>query len=95
MVITVVAKVQPHNKVPEFEQHLSAGCAVMAMQMAAQAQGFGGMWRSGPLMYSRALHEALGLAEQDQIVGFLYLGTPATALRQPTLVASADFVRWL
>ena len=39
MVITVVAKVQPHNKVPEFEQHLSAGCAVMAMQMAAQAQG--------------------------------------------------------
>ena len=41
-------------------------------------------------MYSRALHEALGLAEQDQIVGFLYLGTPATALRQPTLVASAD-----
>jgi nitroreductase len=95
MVITVVAKVHSHNKVPEFEQHLSAGCAVMAMQMAAQAQGFGGMWRSGPLMYSRALHEALGLAEQDQIVGFLYLGTPATALRQPTLVASADFVRWL
>jgi nitroreductase len=95
MVITVVAKVTSHNKVPDFEQHLAAGCAVMAMQMAAQAQGFGGIWRSGPLMYSRALHELLGLAAQDQIVGFLYVGTPATSLRQPTLVASADFVRWL
>lgn len=95
LVITVVAKVTPHNKVPDFEQHLSAGCAVMAMQMAAQAQGFGGIWRSGPLMYSRKLHELLGLNEQDQIVGFLYLGTPATSLRIPSFVHSADFVRWI
>lgn len=93
LVITVVAKVTPHNKVPEFEQHLSAGCAVMAMQMAAQAQGFGGIWRSGPLMYSRKLHELLGLNERDQIVGFLYLGTPATSLRIPSFANSADFVR--
>ncbi|WP_024871463.1 NAD(P)H nitroreductase [Tolumonas lignilytica] len=95
LVITVVAKVTPHNKVPDFEQHLAAGCAVMAMQMAAQAQGFGGIWRSGPLMYSRKLHELLGLAEQDQIVGFLYLGTPATTLREPSFVNSAEFVRWV
>ena len=95
LVITVVAKVTPHNKVPDFEQHLSAGCAVMAMQMAAQAQGFGGIWRSGPLMYSRKLHELLRLNEQDQIVGFLYLGTPATSLRIPSFVHSADFVRWI
>lgn len=95
LVITVVAKVKAHSKVPPFEQHLSAGCAVMAMQMAAQAQGFGGIWRSGPLMYSRKLHESLGLEEQDQIVGFLYLGTPATSLRMPSFVDSAEFVRWI
>ena len=95
LVITVAARVQPHNKVPAFEQHLSAGCAVMAMQMAAQAQGFGGIWRSGPLMYSRKLHELLRLNEQDQIVGFLYLGTPATSLRIPSFVNSAEFVRWI
>lgn len=95
LVITVVAKVTPHNKVPDLEQHLSAGCAVMAMQMAAQALGFGGIWRSGPLMYSRKLHALLGLNEQDQIVGFLYLGTPATSLRIPSFVNSADFVRWI
>ncbi|MCV5837933.1 nitroreductase family protein, partial [Escherichia coli] len=46
MVITVIAKVTEHEKVPALEQHLSAGCAVQAMQMAAVAQGFQGFWRS-------------------------------------------------
>ena len=47
MVITVIAKVTEHEKVPAIEQHLSAGCAAQAMQMAAVAQGFQGFWRSG------------------------------------------------
>ncbi len=32
MVITVIAKVTEHEKVPAIEQHLSAGCAAQAMQ---------------------------------------------------------------
>ena len=55
---------------------MSAGCAVMAMQMAAVAQGFGGIWRSGALTESPVVREAFGCREQDKIVGFLYLGTP-------------------
>ncbi|MDN3680520.1 NAD(P)H nitroreductase [Vibrio tapetis subsp. quintayensis] len=76
MVITVVAKVSEHPKVPAFEQHLSAGCAVQAMQMAAVAQGFQGIWRSGPLMFHPHVEQGLGLTDEDKIVGFLYLGTP-------------------
>lgn len=95
MVITVVAKAVAHPKVPLFEQRLSAGCAVMAMQMAAQAQGFGGIWRSGPLMFERSLHRALQLAEQDQIVGFLYLGTPSVDLRREPYADLAAHVRSL
>ena len=95
LVITVVARVRPHDKVPRLEQELSAGCAVMAMQMAAQAQGFGGIWRSGPLMFERSLHRALQLAEQDQIVGFLYLGTPSVDLRREPYADLAAHVRSL
>ncbi|MBR9875280.1 NAD(P)H nitroreductase [Vibrio sp. J1-1] len=75
MVITVIAKVTPHEKVPALEQYLSAGCAVQAMQMAAVAQGFQGFWRSGPWMFHPEVHKAFGLEGEDQIVGFLYLGT--------------------
>ncbi len=47
LVIVVVARAKESNAVPLFEQQLAAGCAVMAMQMAAFAQGFAGVWRSG------------------------------------------------
>jgi nitroreductase len=78
MVITVIAKVTPHEKVPVFEQHLSAGCAVQAMQMAAVAQGFQGIWRSGSWMFHPQVRQAFDVEGDDQIVGFLYLGTPLT-----------------
>ena len=35
------------------------------------------VWRSGWLMVDRCFHRELGLEEGEQIVGFLYLGTPA------------------
>ena len=34
LIITVVAKCEENHKVPRWEQEMSAGCAVMAMQMA-------------------------------------------------------------
>lgn len=84
MVITVIAKVTPHEKVPALEQHLSAGCAVQAMQMAAVAQGFQGFWRSGKWMFHEQVHKAFGLEGDDEIVGFLYLGTPGcTPMKAP------------
>ena len=94
MVITVVAKVKEHDKVPRLEQELSAGCALMAMQMAAQALGFNGIWRTGWFAFDRGVHTDLGLSEQDQIVGFLYLGTAQNEIRNITQREIAPFVRY-
>lgn len=92
MVITVIAKVTPHEKVPALEQHLSAGCAVQAMQMAAIAQGFQGFWRSGPWMFHPEVHKSFGLEGEDEIVGFLYLGTPAST---PMKVPERDLSKFV
>lgn len=95
MVITVIAKVTPHQKVPPLEQYLSAGCAVQAMQMAAVAQGYQGFWRSGAWMFHPEVHQAFGLEGDDEIVGFLYLGTPAlTPMKVPERDLS-QFVEYL
>lgn len=95
MVITVIAKVTEHDKVPALEQHLSAGCAVQAMQMAAVAQGFQGFWRSGHWMFHQNVRQAFGLEGDDAIVGFLYLGTPGcTPLKVPERDLS-KFVEYL
>ncbi|HHW9302748.1 TPA: NAD(P)H nitroreductase, partial [Salmonella enterica] len=95
LIITVVAKCEENDKVPLWEQEMSAGCAVMAMQMAAVAQGFGGIWRSGALTESAEVREAFDCRPQDKIVGFLYLGTPQ--LKASTTISLADpsaFVRY-
>ena len=76
MIIAVVAKCQAEHKVPVWEQEMSAGCAVMAMQMAAVAQGFNGIWRTGALTESPVVRDGFSCGEHDKIVGFLYLGTP-------------------
>lgn len=95
LVVIVVAVPRVSDVVPVFDQVLSAGCTVMAMQMAAQAQGFGGVWRSGWLMHDDGFHRELGLAEGERIVGFLYLGTPSV---QPAPAPAEDhspLVHWL
>lgn len=78
VVITVVARITPNHSVPEVEQLLSAGCCVHAMQMAAQAMGYGGVWRTGALCYDAVVESGLGLNEHESLVGFLYIGTPTT-----------------
>ncbi|WP_343552724.1 NAD(P)H nitroreductase [Pantoea sp.] len=88
MIITVVARCEENAKVPHWEQLISAGCAVMAMQMAAVAQGFNGIWRSGPWTDHALVRDAFGCREQDAIVGFLYLGTPQ--LKANTTVVAPD-----
>jgi nitroreductase len=90
MIIIVVAKVRPHPKVPDIEQLLSAGAAAQLMLVAAHAQGFGGMWRTGGMAYSHAVNQRLGLEQGDQIVGFLYLGT-SPVVRKPADIDYRDY----
>jgi len=82
-IIVVVASITEHPKVPEIEQVLSAGASAQMMMTAAHAQGIGAIWRSGALMFHPKMHSGLGLEKNDQIIGFLYLGTTKKAKRLP------------
>ncbi|WP_440876730.1 NAD(P)H nitroreductase [Thalassotalea sp. PLHSN55] len=75
LIVTVTTKIVEHEKVPKQEQVIAAGCAVHAMQMAAVALGYGAMWRTGELSYNSHVKQQLNVSEDDEIVGFLYIGT--------------------
>ena len=95
MVIVAISVYQEHPKVPWVEQVASTSCAVHAMQMAAVAQGFGGVWRTGSYAQSTSVKNALGLKENDEVVGFLYLGTPVTQpLPKPEKNSADYFEHW-
>ncbi|MDR0805804.1 MAG: NAD(P)H nitroreductase [Enterobacteriaceae bacterium] len=94
MIITVIAHCTEHHKVPHWEQVATASCAVQAMQMAAVAQGFNGIWRTGFWTEHPLVREAFGCREQDKIVGFLYLGTPVTPPTKVKVPEISSFVSY-
>ncbi len=95
MVITIATKNQQHPKVPLLEQQLAAGCATMAMQQAAFSIGLGAVWRTGDFAFNATVNKELGLAENEQIVGFLYVGTPAVKAPVKPLKDGRQFARFL
>ncbi len=94
MVIVAVAKIQEHPKVPAIEQVVSCGCAVHGMLYALQAQGFAGYWRTGELAFNSHLKEKLGIKAEDEIVGFLYIGTPLINATRHDSTHIDDFVEY-
>ncbi len=96
LLAVVIARVVPHPKVPDSEQVLAAGCAAHGLLLAAHAQGLGAVWRTGEFSYDRHLANVLGLAENEQMLGFIYLGTPEGKLRTPPDLDPAEFVsQWV
>ncbi len=95
LVIIAIAEYRESKKVPRIEQICSAACAVHAMQMAALAQSFGGVWRTGSYASNSIVKKELAVKEQDEIVGFLYLGTPSsTSSKKPVKNCKDYFEVW-
>lgn len=92
MIVVLVACLQEHPKVPEYEQLIAAGCAGHGMLLAAQAQGMGAFWRSGEMCEHSHVHKGLGLQDNERIIGYIYLGTPCPESRQHAGPDPAGFV---
>jgi nitroreductase len=77
LVIAVVSRAGPHVKIPEWEQVLSAGAAAMNVVLAAHALGYAANWMTEWYAYDRRVLDALGLAANERIAGFVHIGRPA------------------
>jgi len=88
MIIVISTAFVEHEKVPEQEQLITAGCAAHAMQMAAYSLGYGAMWRTGAFAYNKKVKQGLNISEKNEIVGFLYIGTPC---KEQVLKATKSF----
>jgi len=95
VMLAVVVRFSEHPKVPRIEQSLSAGCAAHGILLAAEALGYAAIWRTGEAAFDRRVMDALGLADNEELVGFLYLGTRQGDAKPLPDLASADFLsRW-
>jgi len=77
LVIAVVSRAGPHVKIPEWEQIMSAGAAATSLVLAAHALGYAASWLTEWYAYERSVLDALGLAPNERIAGFVHIGRPS------------------
>jgi len=95
LVLVAVAEVVEGHRVPVLEQIVATGAAVQNIMVAAHALGIGAMWRTGSLASSRTVKQGLGFADKDEIVGFIYLGTPCGSIKMVPADSPANYLRQL
>ncbi len=76
VIVVLIARLGPDDKIPAQERLLSAGCVGFALLQAAQATGFRGCWLTGWAAYDRGVAALLSLDEDEHVIGFIHLGTP-------------------
>ncbi|HWK52774.1 MAG TPA: nitroreductase family protein [Hyphomicrobiales bacterium] len=93
LLIVGVATVKEDKGIPRIEQVNSVAAALQNMSVAIYAQGFGAIWRTGQAAHDPRVKQALGLQEHDEIVGYLYVGTPTVTDRPAPEHAIEDYVQ--
>ena len=79
VVVAVVSSPDRDHKTPLWEQQLSAGAVCQTLLLAANAAGWAGVWLTEWVAYDERVKVALGLDGDEEIAGFIYLGTPTAA----------------
>ncbi|MEY3359017.1 MAG: hypothetical protein RI923_277 [Pseudomonadota bacterium] len=74
-IVAVVLNPVKGHKVPEIEQVLSGGAVCMNLLHAAHQAGFGAQWLTGFAAYDREVLAAVGVAENESLLGYIHIGT--------------------
>lgn len=92
VVIAVISRIVDTPAVPEWEQVLSAGAVCQNLLTAAAALGYSANWITEWYAYSAGVREALGLAANERVAGFVYVGTAQERPEERERPALADIV---
>jgi nitroreductase len=94
MIIVAIAKIDSSSKVPKPEQIIACGAATQNILNSLFILGFGAIWRTGDFAYDRFVAEKLGLSATEEIIGFVYVGTPEQGFHKPSEPDLAALYTW-
>lgn len=76
LLVSIVLTPRDNPKVPHWEQLAATAGLAHNLSLLCHARGWGAIWRTGPPSRSRHVHARLGLVPPEQLLGWLYVGTP-------------------
>tara|TARA_B100000925_G_scaffold198777_1_gene150555 strand:- start:155 stop:748 length:594 start_codon:yes stop_codon:yes gene_type:complete len=95
MIIVLVNTPKEHAMVPEIEQIMSTAAAAQNILLALNSLGYGGIWRTGTFALNEKVNSYLELKENQNILGYIYVGTPDGEAKKIPEINVEDFVtRW-
>ncbi|MBY0334141.1 MAG: nitroreductase [Acetobacteraceae bacterium] len=94
LVIAAGAALRHDHKIPVWEQEASAAAGTMNLLNALDAQGYGAIWLSSAALRDPAVKLALGFAETDALLGWIYVGTPMVDRPRPARTDPSPHRRW-
>ena len=95
MIIILVSSFKEHPKVPAIEQKLSTATAAQNISLALNAMKYSCIWRTGKLAFNKNIQEKLGLSSNQEILGYLYVGTEVSKKKKIPSLDIDDFVSYL
>ena len=95
MIIILVSAYKEHPKVPSIEQKLSTATAAQNIILALNAMKYSSIWRTGKLAFNKSIQKALGLNDNQEILGYLYIGTEVGKTKKIPELDIDNFVSYL
>ena len=95
MIIILVNTHKEHPKVPSIEQKLSTAAAAQNIMLALNAMNYSCIWRTGKMAFNEVVQDALGLSNEQEVLGYLYIGTEVGDKKKIPNLDIDNFVSYL
>lgn len=95
VVIAVAVSPSDAPKVHRIEEFAAVHAAVQNMLLTAHALGLGAIWRTGDPTYHPLMKSAFGLADHEEMAGFIYIGYPETVGTRPQRTHFSEKTVWI
>lgn len=89
LLLAIVVSPRPSLKVPDWEQEAVASGVAHTLSLLLDEAGWGVMWRTGLQTRADAVHRAHGLAPEERLLGWLYVGSKLDERRVRTATINA------
>ena len=93
MIIILINTYKEHPKVPKIEQKLSTAAGAQNILLSLRALGYSAIWRTGKLAFNPFVSSRLGLSKDQEILGYLYVGTADGKNKKIPEIDIENFVR--
>lgn len=94
-IISIGMARDPKERIEPVEEAEAVACAVQNMYLTATAYGIGCYWGSGGVTYWPEALPFFNLGENDQLLGFLYIGMPKTKWPEGRRKPVSEKVSWV